>query len=311
MGMTSSGKTSFSFSFARYLLQHTAVESVHIISADSRQVYEDIPILSGADVPEGFSLTQRQDFDDPVYVASDSRICLHLSGVLGFDEQWSLGLFQKKCHKIIATTLTSKSFVMIVGGTGLYHSKISTPSPDLRVPPNPNVRSRAERLSLAELQAWAARSDAGSFSRLNNSDRNNPRRLVRVIERSLGNWSGDSSSDQPHFDHYGIGLQTDIFNLEKLCQARVKERIQSGVIPEVARLLDQPISDSLGSTIGFADIALHLEGAFTQDQLITRWTAQELQYAKRQRTWLKKYPPDDWLAPFEEEAFPTLYARCA
>jgi len=61
LGPTAVGKTSFALKLAKQALSiknkaknKVVFTGVDIISADSRQVYKGLEVLSGADIPEGF-----------------------------------------------------------------------------------------------------------------------------------------------------------------------------------------------------------------------------------------------------------------
>ena len=52
MGLTASGKTVLAKNICQTLLAKKKVSGIDIICVDSRQIYADLPILSGADLDE-------------------------------------------------------------------------------------------------------------------------------------------------------------------------------------------------------------------------------------------------------------------
>jgi tRNA dimethylallyltransferase len=44
------------------------------------------------------------------------------------------------------------------------------------------------------------------------------------------------------------------------------------------------------SAIGYKSVIDSIEGKCTQDEMVARWVADELAYAKRQMTWFRKQP---------------------
>ena len=80
--------------------------------------------------------------------------------------------------------------------------------------------------------------------------------------------------------------------------ARVQSRIMAGAKEEVEKLLAQgytAISPGL-KTPGYQEIIQHLEGKLTWEQAVEKWIKSEVQYAKRQKTFMKKDLQISWEA---------------
>lgn len=295
VGETASGKTAAAFSLANILIESETCLGVDIISADSRQVYDDIPILSGADTPEGFVKKEKPGFLP--FFEKDS-IRLHGVGILGATEEWSLGQFQEFALELIDAAITKNRQVIIVGGTGLYHTQLFQTESRLRVPPNTKLREKASSMSVEELQNWLSEVNLSRFEKMNNSDRLNPRRLVRHIEQILNEGSVEPSADEKKakYNHRIIGLRREVSNLEQKISERVRKRFENGAVLEVEKLRNFPdLSSGIKTTLGFKSIENFLDGEITADECIQSWTVGELQYAKRQRTWWKPISNVEWV----------------
>ena len=76
----------------------------------------------------------------------------------------------------------------------------------------------------------------------------------------------------------------------KAIKKRVKERLRQGAIDEVKNLLKKGYSeDDPGlKTIGYQQIIKYLNNQLSKEQAIRDWVNKEVQYAKRQYTFMKK-----------------------
>jgi len=136
------------------------------------------------------------------------------------------------------------------------------------------------------------------FERLNNSDQLNPRRLIRKIEISKGTLF--IRSDLKRTDlipEVFIGLRyKDKTKLRKVIEGRVEERLKNGAIDEVKKLLKMGYTENDPGlkTIGYQQIIKYLNKQMTEKQAIEDWINKEVQYAKRQLTFMKKDKNIKW-----------------
>ncbi|PIY80870.1 MAG: hypothetical protein COY80_00435 [Candidatus Pacebacteria bacterium CG_4_10_14_0_8_um_filter_42_14] len=293
VGETATGKTEAAFQLAESLIEKKACAGVDIISADSRQVYADIPILSGADVPDGFV---KKNLPGYLPFLEKGLVRLHGVGILAASEEWSLGQFQEFALKLIDRSEIKNRSVIIVGGTGLYHTQLFQTEDRLRVPPNTELREKAEELSVEELQVWLSQVDPARFERMNESDRANPRRLVRAIEQGFAKDSEKPDAAKiKSYNHKIIGIRRESSQLQQNIGDRVRRRFENGAIEEVEKLRKEPsLASGIETTLGFENIGNFLDGEITADECVRSWTVNELQYAKRQRTWWRPIDKVEW-----------------
>ena len=98
-GPTAVGKTNFALKLAYQVLGQKNerlgginFKGVDIISADSRQIYRGLEVLTGADIPEGFEQKNQYFEKDKVRIHGVSIIELH--------EEWSVAHFKNFAIKI-------------------------------------------------------------------------------------------------------------------------------------------------------------------------------------------------------------------
>lgn len=290
VGPTASGKTSYALKLAEEKLDSDDYSGIDLISVDSRQVYRELEVLSGADIPDDFIKLDKDGFL-PYFIHNKLNITLHGVGILNLEDEWSVAHFRDFATKIILSSFENNRLPILVGGTGLYHQHLFNKDENLYVPPNDELREKAKKMSIEDLQDWLKGVNAEKLESMNNSDINNPRRLIRAIEITLGQPEMKTQISLPE----GIKVEKVFIDIdldeakEKILQ-RVKERFSSGAVEEVENLLevckekDLPIC----STLGVSDLSDYISGKIKKEDCIKNWALHEYQYAKRQLTWFKK-----------------------
>lgn len=198
VGPTATGKTTFALQLAQQALQSPHnYAGVDLISVDSRQVYKGLEILTGADVPGDFRLvsgasektnpTFAQILHFPYYQHAQLPIALHGVSIVDLDQDWSVTYFKDFATTIILNAFETNRLPILVGGTGLYHQELFSTDTDLYIPPNPDVRRKAEAFTVEALHEWLFKVSPETMMQMTDSDVQNPRRLVRAIEKAIWN----------------------------------------------------------------------------------------------------------------------------
>ena len=201
VGLTATGKTSLALQLAAEAITGGLFTGADIVSADSRQVFEGLKIVSGADVPEGFKSqipsTKSQANDkfqssNYKYYQNDDGIKLHGISIIKLKDEWSVAHFVQLASEVLERAKKAKRLVIIVGGTGLYHQKLweawetrslgRQEAGTLGIKPDYQLRKKLEKLELCQLQNKLQKLDPEKWEQMNRSDKMNPRRLVRAIE---------------------------------------------------------------------------------------------------------------------------------
>lgn len=242
-GPTATGKTALG-------LELVGKFDGEIISADSRQVYKHMDIGTGKDTGHfqwGIDLVE----PDKLYSVSD----------------W-VNYTRNVLEKI-------KKLPIVVGGTGQYIKELLFPSETLHIPPDEELRSK--NYELCELQDRLQKINLKKWDKMNESDRKNPRRLVRAIE-TTGKIA--SPAQRGRNDTLIIGLTAPLEVLYQRIDRRVEERLAMGMEKEREKLKMY----HLPNTIGYS-------GETAQE-----WKFAEHAYARRQLIYLRKYLPETlWL----------------
>lgn len=289
VGATATGKTALALKTARELLTTKKATRVHLLSADSRQVYKGLENLTGADLPANFTSNEDPKWPYAFWQNPERDVFLHGIAIIETHEEWSVAHFKKLFLKVVEN-LQAQEFLIVVGGTGFYQQQISQPAETLDIPQNQTLREKLAKLSLEELQENLQNLDALKMQNLNHSDRQNPRRLVRAIEVAsfLQNKKTmiekkESSAKFPIFY-----LQLDKEIRHKKIEQRVEERFAVAKAEVSKQLAQGKFSQAAASCTGFQELTKFLTGKISQQECLALWQKSEVQYAKRQDTWWKK-----------------------
>lgn len=323
VGPTAVGKTARALEIAVEALAGGEVAGVDLISVDSRQVYQGLETLTGADVPEGFD--KYRSSTQKFFANSNSSIRLFGVSIIQPSEEWSVAHFQQFARKVLLESWEEKRLPVLVGGTGLYHEALFRNDEQLFVSPNEEIRTKAEGMSVEGLQEWLASLDKERLERMNESDRANRRRLIRAIEiavsnrRTLREPQGDSvmvtppttgsnhgarghgdpstalrmtqddSDDWSAIKPQTILVSADLETIRSNIEQRVADRFINGAVDEVKNLLalNLPPSAPVLKTLGVSEISQFVDGQLSAEECQQLWALHEFQYAKRQLTWWK------------------------
>ena len=301
VGSTASGKTGVALDIAAKIFKKSG-KKVAIISADSKQVYLDLMVLSGADVPANFSFGESNGI--PCYKSEYAD--LYGVGFLSLADEWSVAGFRELAREVVDRARARDTQVIVVGGAGLYHQALVWPDSLVApAPPNLAIRARASGMSLSDLQALVQQEALNLFNLLNDSDKANPRRLVRVLERkAAGVTDHDSSMVFGHNEnHVFVGLSTPPHRAKDFIATRVHQRWENGAIAEVEKLRTTPnVASTANSLLGVKEISDFLDGVTSETQSQELWAEAEFRYRKRQATWFKKVPQITWFTtPYDLE----------
>lgn len=285
-GPTASGKTSLAVSLAKQY-------SGELISADSRQVYIGMDIGTGKDI------------------GSLQGIPIHLYDVASPTESFSVSRYRQLAVEALQTIQKKGKLPVVVGGTGLYIDSLLRSSSTYDIPPNTQVRSAYQSYSVGQLQNELMSLAPEILSTMNNSDRNNPRRLIRKIEIAQAGILPTNTVLTGNSEILILGLRSELNTIQRSISLRVDERIHEGFLHEIQSLLAQGVTWDMPSMsgLGYAQMKGVLEGTKKLSDAIEEWKTKEFQYAKRQLTWFKKNPRIHWFDPSQPDYLGNVEAR--
>jgi len=331
-GPTGVGKTSLAIKLAKQF-------NGEIVSADSRQVYRYMDIGTGKDVhsskfkvsaftpvPDGTGL--RRDKQIGFYEIDGIKVWLY--DVVKPDYQFSVADYIECTSLVMKDIWKRGKLPILVGGTGFYIKALVDGIETIGIKPDWGLRKILGYQDIKILREMLGKLDAERLRGMNESDKNNPRRLIRAIEiarhRSTSevslppNWRDSSTSEVKSFF---IGLKASYKELYERIDKRVDERVAQGVEKEIRGLLEKGYTfenSALGTTIGYKEwqplldaeiqrcrdskmqtIVPNVVEGDAKEEVIERWKYNEHGYARRQMTWFKKTPMIHWFDIIEPD----------
>lgn len=277
-GPTSSGKTAFAIKLAKE-------KNGELINADSRQIYKYLDI--GTNKLKGAIESARPEPTEGEFEGNIDDVRVHLLSFLNPDERFSVFDFKKLAEEKIEELIAKGKQPILVGGTGLYIDAIvKNYQPDdysVESAESKAERSRLEKLSVNELQAIALEKQI--LDQLNESDRQNPRRLIRLIEK--GNSEKSSAPAKYEFEMYYPKFDWD--ELKAKIENRVDEMFKEGIVEETKKVLEMGFpEDSVAlQGIGYREVLRFLRNEISLPECIQLVKTAHTQYAKRQITWFE------------------------
>lgn len=278
LGQTSTGKSDFAVSLAKSLaLSGTKAE---IISADSRQVYKGLDLLSG-------KITKKEMRGIPH----------HLLDIVSAKKVFSVADFQKKAARIITEISKRGNLPILVGGTGFYIDAVISGQVLPEVPPNLALRNKCQKMTLITLVAKLHMLDS---ERAKTIDPHNKVRIIRAIEiaTALGSVPKLSKTESP-YDVQMIGLTIPEAELKQRIHLRLLKRLKQGMLKEAESLHKSGISwkrmHDLGLEARYS--ALYLQKKLSKEEMVSELEKAIWQYAKRQMTWFKRDTTILWIKP--------------
>ena len=270
-GQTATGKTKLALELAEKY-------NGELINFDSRQIYKYLDIITGKDIPK-------------------NKIWLY--DVVKPDQYFSSFDFVKQVTPIIEDVKSRGKTPILVGGTYLYLKHFLYGIDDVNGPPNFRLREKLNSKSVDYLQKYLISLDPKIFDNLNHSDQFNPRRLIRKIEiaKSPIKTVLIKTVFNKSVPEIFIGLKyKDKSKLRQTIEKRVEERLKNGAIEEVNKLLKMGYSENDPGlkTIGYQQIIKYLNKELTKEKAVEDWINKEVQYAKRQLTFMKKDKNIEW-----------------
>jgi tRNA dimethylallyltransferase len=266
-GPTASGKTRLAIELAESL-------SCEIISADSRQVYQEFSIGTARATEE-----------------ECLRVKHHLSGHISVKSSYDAAQFAREAEVLIADAFQQKRPVIMAGGTGLYFRaaleglhELPEIVPELRK----QIIQLLETKGLEALVQEVIKRDP-VFART--AELKNPRRMQRALELMMA--SGKSITElrsaplnAKSYDIIWIYLEPSRDELRNRITERVKRMFAEGWVDEVRPWIHQTDLPAMRS-VGYPEVAALISGKLSRAEAEAKIIHSTWSYARRQMTWFR------------------------
>ena len=269
-GPTAVGKTNLAIQLA---LQY----KTEIISADSRQFFKEMKI--GTAVPE------QEELD---------TVNHHFIQHKSIHDNYNVGLFEKEAISKIEQLFEYHNTLIMVGGSGLYIDAVCKgldTFPDIDETLRKELRQKFEDYGLKWLQDVVKKIDPIFYA---SSDVNNYQRLLRCLEvckqsgQTFSSFMNRQNKTRPFEVEY-ISIKMDREKLYQRINDRVDIMMKKGLLQEVESLIKFQDLNAL-KTVGYSELFQYLNNYISLEKAIKLIKQNSRRYAKRQMTWLKRYP---------------------
>ena len=276
-GPTASGKTTVAVELAKFL-------KTEIISADSRQFYEDMKI--GTAYPSESQLAE---------------VPHHFVGHLLVTDSYNVSRFEKDALDRLDVLFNTYPVVILTGGSGLFIHAVCQ-GMDVLPDPDPHLRAELKEIlagkGIQALQEKLLGLDPIYYQTV---DLNNASRLIRALEICITTGLPYSSlrSQKPRqrpFKVLKIGLELPREELNKRIDERVDRMLADGWLDEARDLYKFRDCNAL-NTLGYKEIFEHFAEKMRYSEAIEKIKTNTRRYAKRQMTWFRKDKEIHWFSP--------------
>lgn len=290
-GATATGKTSVALSLA-----HTNT----ILNADSIQVYKDADVISGKDIPKGspFKTISAKPYKTGYYKINSHK----LFGVDITETTHNFSVFdfvEYSTHLLTEKSFDQNKFA-IAGGTAQYIRALLHRIKTSHLPRNDKLRNELAKMSVKKLQKLLQNENEKILKTMNQSDKNNPRRLIRAIEITRSKDKKVNTKQEAVLDgykHQTLALYTEREQLKKTIDKRIAKRIKDGAFEEAQQFFKEykKLSESLKKANGYRQIFEYFQKKSTKEEAVQKWKYSEYLHAKNQNTYIKKYLSPIWI----------------
>ncbi|MDE5877731.1 MAG: tRNA (adenosine(37)-N6)-dimethylallyltransferase MiaA [Muribaculaceae bacterium] len=274
-GPTASGKSALAVEVARQL-------GTEIISADSRQVYKGIPIVTAMPTAEERAVVRH-----------------HLIDMLPLEAYYSASAFETDALKIADELWQYSDWAVVCGGSMMYVDALCHGLDELPTVPA-ELRARL-------MKEHAERGDGWLLQRLEELDpvyraevdERNMKRVFHGVELSL-------TAGRPYSELRTGQRAERPFRVVKLCLDGPREVLFARINERVIRMMAEGLEDEARSvehlrhlnslnTVGLKEMFAYFDGVMTRDEAVARIQKNTRVYAKKQLTWYRRDTSAVWL----------------
>lgn len=290
-GPTGVGKTDTSIRLARDL-------GTEIVSADSRQIFRDLPIGTAAPTAEQLASVRH-----------------HFVGILNLEDYYSAARFETDALAVLERLFERTDYAVMCGGSMMYVDAVCKGIDELPTISD-EVRSRVLRKLADEgeeaMRERLRRLDPDYYAQV---DLNNTKRVIHAVEICMqagvpySRLRVGRRKERP-FRIVKIGLTLPREQLFARINARVEKMVEAGLEAEARSVYPLRSLNSL-NTVGYKEMFAYFDGMMDRDTAIARIQKNTRVYAKKQLTWYAKDPDIRWFAPDDYDSIRLLVSETA
>ena len=277
LGPTGVGKTALSINIANYI-------GSPVISADSRQIYKELPVGTAAPGTELLSHAEHY------FIATHS-----------VTDYYSASIFEEEAISLINKLHETHPRLLLCGGSMMYIDAVCKGIDDMPTV-TPEIReelwSQFYNEGLSPILDELRRTDPIHYSEV---DQMNYRRVIHAVEicrmtgKPYSSFRTQQAKERP-FKIIKIGLTRERQELFERINRRVDDMISEGFIEEAKSVYHLRHLNAL-NTVGYKELFLYFDGKYSLEEAIEKIKRNTRVYARKQITWFKRDYDIKWFNP--------------
>ena len=286
LGPTGVGKTDLSIRLADTF-------HIPIISADSRQIFREIPIGTAAPTAEQLALVKH-----------------YFVGTRQLSDYYSASMYEQDVLQLLSTLEQKSPLALLTGGSMMYIDAVCNGIDDI-----PTIRDDIRTLMKQRLAEEGLPALVQELKRLDPEhyevvDRQNPRRVVHALEichqtgRTYTSFRTNTRKQRP-FNILKIGLNRPRPELYDRINRRVDQMLQDGMLEEARALYPLRHLNAL-NTVGYKELFTYFDGTWTLQEAVERIKGNTRRYMRKQLTWFQRDASIHWFHPDQQEEIITM-----
>lgn len=278
LGPTGVGKTELCLSLAEHL--HTP-----IINADSRQIFQELPIGTAAPTEE-----------------QQKRVKHYFVGNHHIEDYYSAAMYEEDVMRLLNEEIfPSHNVALLAGGSMMYIDAVCKgidDIPTIRDDIRTWMKQRLEKEGLETLVEELHQLDPQHWKIV---DKKNPRRVVHALEichqtgQTYTSFRTAEKKQRP-FRIIKIGLNRERAELYDRINQRVESMMQEGLEEEARKVYPKKGLTAL-RTVGYKELFAYFDGEIDKDEAIRQIQSHSREYMRKQLTWFKRDEEIRWFHP--------------
>lgn len=277
LGPTGVGKTELCLQIAEHL-------QVPIINADSRQIFQELPIGTAAP-------TQEQQ----------RRVKHYFVGNHHLEDYYSASLYEADVLSLLPRLFATRHTALLTGGSMMYIDAVCKGIDDIPTIDDGTREWMKKRLAQEGLPRLVEELKVLDPEHYQIVDKNNPRRVVHALEichmtgKTYTSFRTNSIKERP-FKIVKIGLNRDREQLYERINQRVLLMMENGMEEEARNVYPKRGLNSL-NTVGYKELFDYFDGNIPREEAIRQIQSNTRRYMRKQLTWFKKDGDIAWFHP--------------
>ena len=280
LGPTGVGKTALSFAIAERL-------SSPILSADSRQLYADIPIGTAAPTRE-----------------EQERVKHYFVGTHRLTDYYSAAQYEIDVLRLAEELFATHEALLLTGGSMMYIDAVCKGIDDIPTVDDITRRTLLQRYEQEGLEPLVNELRLLDPEYYRIVDLKNPKRVIHALEicymtgRTYTSFRTQTTKERP-FRIIKIGLRREREELYDRINRRVDQMVVDGLVDEARRVYPWRHLNSL-NPVGYKELFAHFDGDCTLEFAIEKIKQNSRIYSRKQMTWYRRDDSIRWFHPDEQ-----------